>query len=80
MLSQMEMKEWTNLQATKEWFKFLDLLIDKVTNEWKDKVYVGETSDETVQRNAFALGQVDVLSKLRDVTIEEMIEEMYDEK
>lgn len=48
--------------------------------EWADSVFTGATGDETLQRNAAAIGQVNLLSKLREVTLEEIENTIYDNK
>ena len=53
-------------------------LQEQIKNDWANSLFVGELGEETLQRNASALGQAMVLEKLMTLTYEEMIETMYD--
>ena len=70
----MEWDNWKQDKVTKEWFKFLKILEEEVKDNWAAGNYVGGTSEETLQRNAAALGQVDLLSRLLIATVEEIEE------
>jgi hypothetical protein len=63
---------------TKEWFQFLSNLEVEILNNWAESVYVGESLDETVQRNSAALGQIDLVRRLQQATYEQ-IEEIKDD-
>lgn len=65
---------------TEEWFKFLGSLKEQIKNDWVDSAYVGASGDETIQRNAAALGQADLLGRLMDATFVEIEESIYDNK
>lgn len=49
---------------TVEWFKFQGKLLEDIKNNWIESIYVGASVDETIQRNAAALGQADLLKRL----------------
>jgi hypothetical protein len=53
---------------------FLLNLKEEIKKDWSDTLFIGETSDETVQRNAFALGQIDILSRLMEASVEQVVE------
>lgn len=57
---------------TKEWFQFLLKLREEIKEEWTSSAFVGETSSETLQRNAAAIGQVDLLARLMEATVEDV--------
>jgi len=61
-----------------EWYKFLDSLKKELQEEWSKSIYVGETGDETLQRNAAAIGQVQLIDKLKEATVENVTEENYE--
>jgi hypothetical protein len=63
---------------TKEWFQFLSNLEVEILNNWAESVFVGETADETIQRNSAALGQVQLVRRLQQATYEE-VEEIKDD-
>jgi hypothetical protein len=63
-----------------EWFKLLQSLKVEIQEDWANSLYVGETGDETLQRNAAALGQVNLISRLMQATVEEITEINYDNK
>jgi hypothetical protein len=65
---------------TVEWFKYLESLQKKLKDDWANSVFVGGTSDETVQRNAHAIGAVEILQVLNEVSFEEMEDTIYDNK
>jgi hypothetical protein len=65
---------------TKEWFKYLKSLSSKLKDDWASSGFVGSTSDETIQRNAHAIGAVDILQVLQEATLEEITETIYDNK
>lgn len=73
-----EWSEWKHLPQTIEWFKYLRNLREVVKEEWTQAMYVSELSDETLQRNAAALGEVNLLKELIESTYEE-IEKVKDE-
>lgn len=59
---------------TVEWFQFQKKLLEDIKNNWVDSLYVGASADETIQRNAAALGQADLLKRL----LEAEFLEIYD--
>jgi hypothetical protein len=65
---------------TKEWFKYLNKLSQQLKDDWATSGFVGSTSDETVQRNAHAIGAVEMLQVLQEATLEEITETIYDNK
>ena len=69
-----EWKEWKTNPQTIEWFKFLEKLREEVKEDWASNVYTGEGELETLQRNSFALGQVDLLRRLMHAEFEEVEE------
>lgn len=48
--------------------------------DWARSSFVGETGDETLQRNSAALGQVFILDKLQEVSLENIQEVNYDNR
>ena len=68
-----EWQQWLQNPVTKEWFKYLKLRREKVKEEWASSVYVG-SFDETVQRNAHALGEVELLQELYNLEFEDVLE------
>lgn len=77
MVSPQEWQEWIKNPTTQEWFKFLTALREEIKEEWSSGVYVGAVGEETLQRNASAIGQVDLLKRLQEATVEEMTETTY---
>lgn len=80
MVTASEWTEWIKNPTTQEWFKFLSALRDEIKEEWSDSVYVGASGDETLQRNASAIGQADLLKRLQEATVEEITETTYGDK
>lgn len=80
MVSPQEWQEWIKNPTTQEWFKFLSALREEIKEEWADSVYVGASGDETLQRNAAAIGQSDLLKRLQEATVEEVTETNYGDK
>lgn len=77
----MTLQEWTEwrLQSqTSEFFKFLKNLREYTKEEWAASAFTGSTSEETLQRNAAALGAIHVLNRLIEVEYEQ-IEEIKSE-
>lgn len=73
-----EWQEWKHLPQTIEWFKYLRNLRELAKEEWAQAMYVSELSDESLQRNAAALGEVNLLKELIEATYESL-EEVKDE-
>lgn len=73
-----EFKEWKVNPQTVEFFDYLKRLREITKEEWAQALFVGDTSDETTQRNSAALGQVKLLDVLVR-TSQEDIEESKDE-
>ena len=69
-----EWKSWVAEPATKEFFEFLERRREIIKEEWAVSVYTGPDKEETLQRNAAALGAVALLKELQDVTYEEIEE------
>lgn len=69
-----EWKSWKQDKVTKEWFKFLAILEEELKDNWAAGVYVGAVSEETLQRNAAAIGQAELLGRLANATVEEIEE------
>lgn len=71
-----EFKEWQLLPQTSEFFEYLKLRKEVVKEEWAEALYVGDVGEETLQRNAAALGEVKLLKEILSLdhaTLEEMI-------
>ena len=73
-----EYQEWKQHPATDRFFKFLNKTRENIKEEWANSIYVGAEKEETLQRNASAIGQVKLLSLLEEATFEE-IEELLSE-
>lgn len=69
-----EWKEWRENPRTKEFFDTLDRLRDNIKEEWANSIYTGPVGEETIQRNAAALGQVSLLRELREMSFEDFEE------
>jgi hypothetical protein len=80
MVSLEEWTEWKLHPMTQEWFKLLTALREQCKEDWAQSLYVGELEGESLQRNAGALGQVYVLTKLQHINYEEMVETLYDNR
>lgn len=80
MKSLEEWTEWKLHPSTQEWFKFLGALEHEIKEEWARSTYVGESADETIQRNAAALGSINVLKRLQEANFEDIVEIIYDSK
>ncbi|MBT9146057.1 MAG: hypothetical protein DDT42_01936 [candidate division WS2 bacterium] len=65
---------------TVEWFKFLNSLKEEIKRDWANSLYVGASADETIQRNASAIGQVDLLSRLGEAKVEDVQETNADNR
>lgn len=77
-MTKQEWVEWRLQTQTIEFFKFLRNLKEYTKEEWASSVFTGPTSEETLQRNASALGEIHVLTRLLEVEYEQ-IEEIKDE-
>lgn len=53
-------------------------LKEELKESWANSSYVGELQEETIQRNAFALGQVDLLTRLIQADIDNVKGTNYD--
>lgn len=80
VLTEKDFQEWKVHPTTVEFFKFLEALKREVMSDWADSHFVGESSDETVQRNSHALGEVFVLDKLIKVEEKDIVEVLYDNR
>lgn len=65
---------------TGEWFKFLTNLKEQLKEDWVNGAYVGSLGEETLQRNAAAIGQADLLTRLLQATVEDVEETSYDKE
>jgi hypothetical protein len=65
---------------TREWFRFLSDYQTNLKNQWSAGLFVGATMDETIQRNAHAIGAVDLINELTEITYEDFTESLYDNK
>ena len=63
-----------------EWFSFLNSLKEEIKNDWTNSAFVGASADETLQRNAAAIGQADLLKRLLEASFVEIEETIYDNK
>lgn len=73
-----EFQEWKKHPASERFFKFLAKTREGIKEEWANSAFVGAEKEETLQRNAAALGQVRILEDLINATFEE-IEEFLSE-
>jgi len=80
MLTQNDYSEWIKHPATEEFFKFLDKVKSELLEDWSNSAFVGESADITIQRNSHALGEVEVLTKLRNLSYEDIIGTLYESK
>ncbi len=80
MVSLEEWTEWKKHPMTVEWFKFLNSLKEEIKRDWANSLYVGASADETIQRNASAIGQVDLLSRLGEAKVEDVQETNADNR
>jgi hypothetical protein len=80
VLTEIEFREWKTNPVTLEYFKFLEAVKKEVKEDWSNSLFVGENSDETVQRNAHALGEIHTLNKLLQVTENEIVEVLYENR
>jgi hypothetical protein len=65
---------------TVEWFSFLNSLKEEIKNDWTNSAFVGASADETLQRNAAAIGAADLLKRLMEASFVEIEETIYDNK
>jgi len=65
---------------TEEWFNFLNNLREQLKEEWANSVFVGGEGEITLQRNSAAIGQVDLLTRLLQATVEDVAETSYDKE
>ena len=72
--------EWLQHPITKEWWDFMSNLKEDLKESWASQLYVGISQEETIQRNSFALGQVDLLTRLLQADIENMKELNYEDE
>lgn len=59
---------------TEQLFKNLRNRKRQIQIDWASSLYVGDTSDQTIQRNAAALGEVHAIEDLLELTFEEITE------
>ena len=69
-----EYKEWLTHPVTEVWFKFLDKTRESIKEEWANSIYTGAGNDETLQRNAAAIGQANLIKLLTDAAFEDIVE------
>ena len=48
------------------------MLEQRLKEEWAARLFVGQTQEESYQRNFLALGQVDMLQRLQEATVEDI--------
>ena len=70
--------EWKQHPATSEWFDFMANLKEELKSDWEASRFVGETQEVTIQRNAFALGQVDILNRMLQAEVQTVKDTNYD--
>jgi hypothetical protein len=75
-----EWDEWKLSQTTKEWFDFLKSIREEVKDEWANSLYVGAFDSETLQRNAAALGEVNLIDRLLQAEYVEIEEQKVEYK
>lgn len=73
-MTQQEWNEWKLMTQTQEWFEYLGKLKEGLKDGWVSNAYVSASGDETLQRNAAAIGQAQLLEDLIDTTYEEIEE------
>ena len=78
IISPLEWQEWVQNPVTKEFFEFLNRSREKIKEEWALSIYTGASDVETLQRNAAAIGQVNLLKELVEIEFERL-EESKDE-
>lgn len=61
-----EWDEWKRHPVTQEFLDYLARLRERVKEEWAGSAYTGALDSETIQRNAAAIGQVELLKALMD--------------
>lgn len=67
-----EWDEWRSHPVTQEFFRYLKKLREEVKEEWANSTYVGAYDGETIQRNAAAIGQVNLLQALIETRQEDL--------
>lgn len=67
-----EWDEWKRHPVTQEFMDYLKNLREKAKEEWAVGSYVGGLDSETLQRNAAALGHVDLLKALLETEYEDI--------
>lgn len=75
-----EFLEWKQHPATDRFFKFLSRTRENIKEEWANSMYTGAETDETLQRNASALGQVQLLKLLDEVSFDEIEETLGEQR
>jgi len=80
MIQQPEFDEWLKIPATIEFFKALEKTRADTLEDWASSRFVGALDSETIQKNAYALGEVTMLRKVLDITLEEINQIIYDDE
>jgi hypothetical protein len=80
MILPKEWVEWKLHPTTVEWFKFLDSLEEELKESWKSSRFVGNTEYETISMNSHALGQLELISRLKQAEVQDITEVNYDNK
>ena len=62
-----ERKEWKQLPATQEFLQMLKESRQETLELWASGCFVGETAEESMAKNATALGGIQVLKQLIDM-------------
>lgn len=73
-LPQDELTEWRQHPVTKRFFGFLTLLRESAKEDWSREEFVGSSIEEMALKNAKALGGVQALMELRNVTLQDIID------
>ena len=58
----------------------LQSLHKQLASDWSNSAFVGETADLTIQLNAHAIGQADLINKLLDTNLEEIENTIYENR
>ena len=74
-ISNKDWQQWAANPVTQQFQKWIEEAEADTLKAWARQQFVGSTSDETVQMNAFALGGLDflrqVISKIQEASDEE---------
>lgn len=72
MTTLVEWQEWKRNPTTIEFFASLQALRESIKEDWVSGMYTAATSDGTVQLNAKALGQVQIIDRIMETSFEDV--------